>query len=533
MVAVFVDAGPRDEAERPVELRVHLGFHGPVLGDRVELIVGEHPILRDRLPATAQDARGRVVEVAAIGAPFRPGAPGRPRRRPDSPGIEGRWLEHLPDVHPVVLLRQVFAVPARAGQAGLHTVELELDAERPDLLLVVEHRFEVRVRLPEAVDPGSGNVGQTHSAVAEGKRPGAAAEDARRRGAEVGRVPPEPVRRAAGGRQGIALADLVGDSRPVVALLEAAVEPPRVGPVAQPPFERSPQRTDVPAVDVLVDARQGIAAGILHAVGEVLDVAVAIELVAGEPECDRVAERQVQRGLAAVVVVVPGFEVDEAGDLAHFRLAGDEIDGAAGGIAAEQRSLGSAQDLDAFHVEELQRVQVGAADGDFVQVGGYAGLGGASDHEAADAPDAEARAAEVGCRERHVGGVELQVGRVDHLTVVENIAGQRGHGDRHIGQALRDALRGDDHFFDRRLAGFLGRDGEARRRQRNHRCQGEQAPFGALAEDFNHSTLSPIHRVVARSDSGFPAQFPQTTGHRRHEPVADLVNPVTALFTLR
>ena len=234
----------------------------------------------------------------------------------------------------------------------------------------------------------------------------------------MGRLPAELVGQAARRRQWIANADLIGDAGAVVVFAELAVEHPDAGGVRDVPGQGASPSEHVAPVNVVVDTRQSIATGIGLPVGDVLDVAVSAQLVAGNARREALAQGHVQGHLQAPVRVIAHFHINEPFPLVELRALGDEVDGAAGGVAAEQRALGSAQDFHALHVEELDGIEVGG-DGDFVQVRRNAGFPGAPNDQIADAANAEAGTAEVGGGERDVRCAELQVRRIDDLVVLQ------------------------------------------------------------------------------------------------------------------
>ena len=438
-----------EEVEGAVEAGVQLGLDSPELVVRVLLVVREDAVLMHRQDAAAGHASRAVEQVARRRRPLLAGAAGRLRHGPGAAGVARGGGQGRADVHHVVLPRQVLARSPRADDAESQLVEVVVEAEGPDRLVVLEDRLEIRVHLPKTVDGRALIVVERRIAAvgAERQRASQGGEDAGGGRAEVRRVAAERVRQTAGCRQRIARAHLVGDAHPVVVFLEGTEQQPGVRVVVDLPCEGRPQRLHVAAVYVVVNAGQRAAKAIGLAMGQVLDVAVAVEGEARQAHRHALAEGQIHGAFQTLVPVVAVFDVQEAARLAQFRPLGDEVDGAAGGVAPEQRALGPAQYLHALHVEELDGVQV-RRHGDFVQVQGHAGLAGAPDHQIADAADAEARTAEVGGGERHVRRVELQVRRVDDLAVLERLAAHGGDGDRHVLNALGHALRRDHELFD-------------------------------------------------------------------------------------
>src|SRR5260370_31383983 len=68
-----------------------------------------------------------------------------------------------------------------------------------------------------------------------------------------------------------------------------------------------------------------------------------------EPQLSPVVDRQIERSLGLDGLVIPKGHLAIASE-GLVRLVGDHIDEPTGRIAAEERTLGSAQHLDAVHV---------------------------------------------------------------------------------------------------------------------------------------------------------------------------------------
>jgi hypothetical protein len=151
------------------------------------------------------------------------------------------------------------------------------------------------------------------------------------------------------------------------------------------------------------------------------------------------------------VAVIAGLAVDMAAPRLEFRHVGDHVDGTAGGVAAEQGALWSAQNFHPGHVVELDRGQVGRHR-NLVLVNGNAVFTGTRDHQPADTTDTHARAAEVGGRVTHVWCVQLQIRRCDDLPIFHHRAGESRNGDRNFLKTLLGPLGGHDHFLDGRRA---------------------------------------------------------------------------------
>ena len=260
------------------------------------------------------------------------------------------------------------------------------------------------------------------------------------------RVPSDLVGQASGRRQSVALAHLVGDLDPVVVLPEHAVLNPCARPGRHVPEQRRARRPEVAAIDVFVYAGNRAAGAVGLAVRQVLDVAVPLEFESGDADRHVPRQRHVDRAFRAPVGEAAQFHIGKGVKTVrrgHFR---HYVQRAARGVAAEQRPLRTAKDLDALQVEELDRVQIGG-DRDLVDVRRHPCLAAAGNHELSDAADAEVRSAEVRRAERDVRHVQLQIGRIDDLALVDHVVGQRRDRDGHVLDALLDTLGRDDHLF--------------------------------------------------------------------------------------
>ncbi len=189
-----------------------------------------------------------------------------------------------------------------------------------------------------------------------------------------------------------------------------------------------------------------------------IDVAVSLVVEAGDSQAADRTERHVEAGIQAqcVVAAVAGRGIAAE---ALARLARDEVDRAAGGIATVQRALWSAQHFDAIHVEQRHRQDVGAIDVFAIDVDDDRSILGFVVGGRADAAHGDLHRALVlvQLHDRrdlvdvvHVGEAGIaQLLRIDHVD-----------RDRNILDALLAVLRRDDDFLE---CGLFGRGREDRR----------------------------------------------------------------------
>src|ERR1700681_2918240 len=106
-----------------------------------------------------------------------------------------------------------------------------------------------------------------------------------------------------------------------------------------------------------------------------MDVSVLLFRRSGEPDLPRVRERNVHG--PAQVPSVEGAELQCPGTAELLGGFGaDDVDRTADGVTAEQRPLGSAQDLHAIDVEHIETPADRARHVDAIDVSSDAGFGG-------------------------------------------------------------------------------------------------------------------------------------------------------------
>ena len=86
---------------------------------------------------------------------------------------------------------------------------------------------------------------------------------------------------------------------------------------------------------------------------QVVEVAVALPVCARDLECELLAHRDVDVAVELLVVIVAVAEAHAAAELRLRTLPGD-VDDAGDRVAAEQRALRAAQDLDALQIDGLE-----------------------------------------------------------------------------------------------------------------------------------------------------------------------------------
>ena len=137
--------------------------------------------------------------------------------------------------------------------------------------------------------------------------------------------------------------------------------------------------------------------------------------------------------------------IDEAGDTGGIRGLGDDADGTAHGGRTEQRTLRTAQHLDALQVEDPWVDRGRHRRVVDVDTGGREALPERASGDAADGDRTPVGHAKIAARaERKIGN---GVGIIDELLVaefLEGVTGQRRHRERHLLEALAAPLCRDD-----------------------------------------------------------------------------------------
>ncbi|MND85233.1 hypothetical protein D3C80_771490 [compost metagenome] len=147
----------------------------------------------------------------------------------------------------------------------------------------------------------------------------------------------------------------------------------------------------------------------------------------------------------------------QAGRQLLCRALGDEADGAAGGVAAVEGALRSAQDLDPVDVEDQALGHDRDRIGDLVHIDADGGRVVRGVVLEADAAQAElGRAAAEGRFDLQVGRGVLKLVDVGDALLDQAFAAEDAEGDADVLGGLFTPLGGDDDFVDRR-GPFVGR----------------------------------------------------------------------------
>src|SRR5690606_19305366 len=172
----------------------------------------------------------------------------------------------------------------------------------------------------------------------------------------------------------------------------------------------------VDVASFLVETVEEEAVGI--GVGAVIAETVAIVVAHGEARGELLADDgQVHHRLDLAVLVVADFALDVA-----FQLAGGviglDVEGAAGGVAAKQRTLGAAQHFRLGDIEHVDVTAGGAGQVDAVDVGGDRGIGAAAGGNlgvAANGHEDQRGGAGAAGHDGQAGGGALQIGQLRYL----------------------------------------------------------------------------------------------------------------------
>ena len=95
-------------------------------------------------------------------------------------------------------------------------------------------------------------------------------------------------------------------------------------------------------------------------IGQIIDVAIAIEHHSSSTHGNRVGNWHVNHPLFALMTVIANFNIYRASKGVYFRHGSYEVYRATGGITAIQRTLRATQYFDAIHVKKLDSRQVGS-----------------------------------------------------------------------------------------------------------------------------------------------------------------------------
>ncbi len=439
-VVVGVEVEHADlEVHRPLELRGQPHFGRPLIRLLVRLVV----VAREHT-GVADAAGERAEQTGGVDLADRDAAAERRHRR--------AVVRQTGDRPVVIGLRLEAGLLIAADRRERHRAEVVRKLQRRDgfvgfigRVVLGEGLVQIRWHRRAGVDVGTGvdqrrrqrkarerAVRRTVAEIEQQRAP--LAENAAERAAHVAGLEREPVGQAAERAARIAMAHLLRDARAVRILLVVIDHQRDVGGIARREAQRAARRPLIAVVDVVAGR-------------EIVGEAVALEADAGEARGERVPERDVHHAFHFERVVVAGLELDVAVELL-LRLARDDVDGAAGGVAPVQRALRPAQHFDTLHVEVFGLEQPRILDRHRVEMRLDAGVAAGRDRRHADAADLEVRAGEVRLRIRDVRHVQLQVGRLVDLAAFERLAAERSDCDRHVDQIFFAPLRRDDDDVD-------------------------------------------------------------------------------------
>ena len=186
------------------------------------------------------------------------------------------------------------------------------------------------------------------------------------------------------------------------------------------------------------------ATGILLIVGAVVHIGVVADIDARGAQRDILAERNVDRGIEPQRVVIAVFDIALGARSVEIGALGDDVDRAAGGVAAVERALRSLDHFDALEVVEEARGRARAADIDAVEIERDRRVRQRVAVEIADAAQIEQRVRARRGRDLERRDDRGQLGRARDAGAGERIARDGADRDRGALEIFRAALRGDD-----------------------------------------------------------------------------------------
>ena len=208
-----------------------------------------------------------------------------------------------------------------------------------------------------------------------------------------------------------------------------------------------------------LDQQQHPARPILDVVAVLAGKAVEGDAVApvehaGDARRDLLGNREADGALDAHLVEAPIVDAGVAVGLAA-RLAGNEIDRAARGVAAIERALRAFQHLDALGVEELEELAGRRSEIDVVDIDADGAGDVGVEVVDADAADEDVRV------HRTERGLDIQARRLQRQILhvfdaepLDGLAGKGGDGHRRRLQVFALALRSDDDALEKAV--FVG-----------------------------------------------------------------------------
>ncbi len=225
--------------------------------------------------------------------------------------------------------------------------------------------------------------------------------------------------------------------------------------------------------------------------------AVAVVFGEGAADGEGVAQRDGGRDQGIALIIAADRAAPHELELVAETL-GHVLDRAADGVAAVERALRTAQDLDATHIEDVEHGALRASDIDVVDIEAHARLEAPERILLADAADEgdQGRVGAAGDLDGRVRGLLLQRRDVGGAGALKLLGRQSRNGDGHVLQLLVAATGGDDDVVQRGLV--VLRHGVL-----CHHHRGGGAPRGPGQQHALHDSVhaKPFSCVVSSRDA--------------------------------
>ena len=216
-----------------------------------------------------------------------------------------------------------------------------------------------------------------------------------------------------------------------VIFLEMFPDARHAEPVRRLRLDRRAKAPERPAVDVV--------AGI-----DIVHDALAVEIEARHAHPEFLAGRQVHETLEPDHVVIAIFAGHARAVFAQLRLVGEDVDDAAGGVAAIERALRPAQHLDSLHIVEFRVGDAGAIDRRIIFGDADALIASRRDQGIADTANLKIARSVKLLAIVEVGHLQRQIGGAVEAAGFQRLLREGRDRDRDILQGFGTALRGDD-----------------------------------------------------------------------------------------
>ncbi len=198
------------------------------------------------------------------------------------------------------------------------------------------------------------------------------------------------------------------------------------------PEEARANRIQVAIVDLVVGPK-------------VVDDAVTCERCAGKTQRKLVIdERDVDHGAHLAAAKGCCFGADHALEIVG-RPCADDVDDAAGGVAAIERALRATKNFHTLDIEEFSFEKAVGGKRCAIEVHTGRGVAGHGSLLRADAANLKVVAAVIALGEGHVWNGQLQVGATINATLVQQVIRERGNGNWNILKSFLAPLRGNDN----------------------------------------------------------------------------------------